>query len=279
MIVLAYDGSINGDWVARYAMRLAANAPERALTLVHVRSGEVDHEALAAKLRHITDACARLDVALEIEIAEPRGDIAATLAARVPAGGEALLVCGARLRGGRRGHLAGTVSQQLLRHPEINVLAVRCVQPGLLGDPHEILWPLRGHPEEVEAGIPFVQLLAPGIRHLQLLRVVTVGQFEFRRLRPGRADELRDIGEAFLDRMQQAIAAGTSLDAASIRTEVRVSDNREQEIVICASRHKSQLILLWAPEASLNGRFLFGDPLEQVMRDAPCDVAVFRGAS
>ncbi len=31
MLHFAYDGSLNGDWVAHYGIRLAAHHPERAL--------------------------------------------------------------------------------------------------------------------------------------------------------------------------------------------------------------------------------------------------------
>ena len=32
-----------------------------------------------------------------------------------------------------------------------------------------------------------------------------------------------------------------------------------------------------APRASLNRLFRFGDPVEELLRDTPCDVALYRG--
>lgn len=117
IIVLAYDGSIHGDWVARYAMRLAAQQPDRTLTLVHVRTHEVEAEALDDKLRHIETECAVLGVRPEVDVAPPQGSVFVTLAACIPAGAGTFVVCGARLRGGRGGYLSGTVSERLLKPP------------------------------------------------------------------------------------------------------------------------------------------------------------------
>ena len=39
MLVCAYDGSLNGDWVVHYAVRFAATTPERRLRLRSVLPG------------------------------------------------------------------------------------------------------------------------------------------------------------------------------------------------------------------------------------------------
>ncbi len=45
MIQLAYDASINGDWVAWYAINLARNAPERTLHVIHIETPETPKES------------------------------------------------------------------------------------------------------------------------------------------------------------------------------------------------------------------------------------------
>lgn len=52
-IYLAYDGSINGDWVARYAIRLTGNTPARQLTLLHIDDKTIPAARLTAKLEDI----------------------------------------------------------------------------------------------------------------------------------------------------------------------------------------------------------------------------------
>ena len=58
---------------------------------------------------------------------------------------------------------------------------------------------------------------------------------------------------------------------------VVVSDDPPKEILIMAARLGSELILMGASERGLPHRFLYGNPIEQVLRRTPCDVAVYRG--
>lgn len=50
-----------------------------------------------------------------------------------------------------------------------------------------------------------------------------------------------------------------------------------REILLYASRLRVQMILLGASERRLVYRLLHGSPLERVLRDAPCDVGIYRG--
>ena len=50
-IFLAYDGSINADWVSRYAIRIAANSPGRKLFLLHILDGVYSPEEIRLKIR------------------------------------------------------------------------------------------------------------------------------------------------------------------------------------------------------------------------------------
>jgi nucleotide-binding universal stress UspA family protein len=55
---------------------------------------------------------------------------------------------------------------------------------------------------------------------------------------------------------------------------VVVSDDVPKEIVILANKMKSQLIFMGASERALGQRLVYGSPIEQVLRSAPCDVAI-----
>ena len=47
-IVLAHDGSINADWVARYALRMAAGLPGRLLQVIHILDGSMARARIEA---------------------------------------------------------------------------------------------------------------------------------------------------------------------------------------------------------------------------------------
>ncbi|MBW1743965.1 MAG: hypothetical protein JRJ47_11170 [Deltaproteobacteria bacterium] len=57
VIYIAYDGSLNGDWVSRYGIRLATHMPEKRLTLVHIADGTVSPVRVAEKIEKIQREC------------------------------------------------------------------------------------------------------------------------------------------------------------------------------------------------------------------------------
>lgn len=279
MIYLAYDGSTNGDWIARYGITLASHDPHRRLTAIHVDTGEVRRARLDEKLAILGIECEVAGVALETLVIAPRGGVYQALVDRLPAGPDAHLICSARATAGRKGYLSGTLSERLLGGRRTNVMVVRVLQPGLLGAPHEFLLPVAGGPVGIHAGIALLKLFDGDVRRVELLRVMTVGGRTFRRLRPEHAAHLRDEGHRYLQGVEAELIERTGLKAGNIDTNVIVSDDWVREVVIAASRHRSHLICMEASLRHLRKGFFYGNPLEVILRDAPCDVAIYRGAS
>ena len=278
MIYLAYDGSINGDWIAWYAVGMAAHDPERRLRILHVATGESAPGDIQAKIEDIERRCQAAGVAAESSVVPSSGDVARDLIVHVDGGANTIMVCGARVRSGGRGYLSGTVSERLLDHPGFEVMAIRVVQPGLLGAPRRFLFPVAGDPVGLQAGMDLLRRFAPMVEHVHLLHVVMVKRLVFRRLRREQASRLRDKGWRNIERIEADLLVRTGLAADKLGVDVVVSDDWAHEMIIAAGRHKSQLILLESPRRKGPGGFFYGDPVEVALRDAPCDVAVYRGA-
>lgn len=278
-IYLAYDGSINGDWISHYAVRMAARHPERTLHLVHVQEGTTGATELQAKLERIAGECEQAAVRYAVARHPVRRTVVETLLAAVPAGGETLLVCGTRVRPGRRGLLAGTVSEQFLHRGHCPTLAMRVVQPGLLGLPRDFLIPLAGHPRGLRTALPFLALLAGDVSRIHLLRVTKVTAARFRRLSAATAERMAQEGRAYLHQAEGLLAGDAAFAQARLDSLVAVSDDVPKEIVIAANRTQSRLILMGASERNLRQRFFYGNPIEQVLRETPCDVAIYRARS
>jgi nucleotide-binding universal stress UspA family protein len=200
-----------------------------------------------------------------------------TLCSMISPGANSFVVCGTRVLGGGRGLLSGTVSERLLRAGESNVLALRVLQPGLLGCPRDVLLPVSGHPRGFRSGLPFLRLLGPDIEQMHILFVRRIARWRYRTLSSASADALRAPGQAFCERVDREIAEQLGLGPAITDANAIVSDDVPKEIVIAANKTKSRLIYLGASERNLSERFLYGNPIEQVLRDAACDVAVYRG--
>lgn len=276
MLVCAYDGSLNGDWVAHYAVRFAATTPERRLRLLHIHDGGPAAD-LSERIARIADECALLDVRLEPELHPAAGSkVAERLLSLVPPGAGSMLVVGTRSRPRNLAFLAGTVSARLLAADHCSVVALRVVQPGILGQPGRVLLPVAGHPRGAYHALPLLRLLAPDLRELHLLLVREMSRIRFRLLLPATARGLLDEGQAFVARVEAEVRAALVPHVYRLDSSVVLSDDAPKEILVFAGKLRSRLVCLGASERSLPQRLAYGNPIEQVLREAPCDVAVYR---
>jgi nucleotide-binding universal stress UspA family protein len=281
LIHLAYDGSINGDWVAWYAQNLARQEADHTLRVIYINSDEVSVEDVYAKVSAMESASAEYGVTLKLDIIPSSGPgneaIFRDLLANVPASPSTLLICGARLSGGAHGYLAGTVSEKLLSDKRFNVMAVRVAQPGLLGAPHRLLVPVAGDHQGFLMSASIMRRFTAQISRVHLLRVMLIKHLLFRRLQHPQAEHLRQKGWESLAGLDQELAELTGVELDLIDSNVVVSDDWAHEVIIAANRHKSHLILMEAAWKNLRRTFQYGNPIEVVLRDAPCDVAIYRG--
>jgi len=275
MLYFAYDGSIHGDWVGRYAMQMAKRLPEPMLHVLHVEDRELSASALRQRLSKIELACKQLTLPLEVTVVPEGRSVAATLLSLVREGREHLLVCGTRVRQRGRGLLADTVSEQLLRVAPCQVLSIRVMQPGLLGTPRNFLVPVSGRPEGIRTGLPPLRLLTTQASKLEVLLVRQVSHRRFRHLSHERATSLVQEGERYVSAIEEALAGELHIPIGKVDRTVVLSDDIPKEIVIHAAKHKSQLIYMGASATSLRRRSVYGSPIEQVLRSAPCDVAIY----
>lgn len=276
-ILFAYDGSTGADWLSHYAVRMAARHPSKKLRLLYVR-GQYGAEAdLTAKVERIQKEGERASVHCELTVLALRGTVARTLLDAIPGGAESFLICGIGVGSGQRRLLAGTVADRLLRSQHCHVLALRVLQPGLLGLPRRLLLPVSGHPRGLHSALPFLKLFQADVSHLHILFVKRVGRWQFRMLLHDSAERLRRPGEAYCEHFEQEISEQLGMAPTAVDGNVVVSDDVAKEILIAANKTKSRLIYMGASERSVAERFLSGDPIEQVLRDATCDVAIYRG--
>lgn len=276
MLVFAYDGSLNGDWVAHYAVRFAVHTPERRLLLVHVHSDAAPPSPrLRERIARIAAECRRVDVAMETRLLTGGEDaVTARLLEAVPPG--ATLVAGARARPRRLTFLAGTVSARLLASARFAVVAIRVAQPGLLGQPGRVLLPLSQPERDARAAVPFLRLLGADLHRLHVLHVSEVSHLHHRFLSSGSSERLSIEGRAVTTRAEAVLQAGLEPLRFELDASVVVSDDTAREIRMHAGKDRSRLVLLGASEHA--SRLAYRSTIERVLREAPCDVAVHGGA-
>lgn len=277
MLVFAYDGSLNGDWVAHYAIRFASHAPARRLRLVHVHAGATAPH-LEERIARIAEECRVLGVGLDVEL-DPgaRDGVVARLLARCPLGADTTLVCGARARPRDRALLAGTVSARLLAVARTRVVALRVVHPGVLGQPGRVLLPVAGHPRGAADAVHLLRLLGPDLRQLVVLFVRERSRLRSHDPEPAALARLLAEGRAFVARVEDEARAGLSPHRFGIDAHALLARDAVREIVAATLRHRARLVVLGASERTLPERLVRGDPIERLLRESPADVAVHRG--
>lgn len=277
MIILAHDGSVYSDWVAHYALHMAANEEDRKLLFLHVLEGKVNADLVQAKLAQLEGDCRMLGVDLRSELLSLGNSVHRSLRQAIPHDPAALLVCGTRIKPNRRDFLTGTIAEKLLRMHLCPVLALRVVQPGLLGNPHNLLLPFAGHAAGFERVWPVFQRLAPALRQVHLFRALAVSPILMTHLTAAREERLRKIGTEHLETVYREMLARIGEPSFPIDRRLAVTSDWPGEVLVLASRLKAQMILLGVSERSLAHRAFHGVGIEQVLRATPCDVGIYRG--
>ena len=72
MIILAHDGSVYSDWVAHYALHMAAKEDDRKLLVLNVLDGKVNASVVEAKLAQLADDCQSSRHRTQLRAAPPR---------------------------------------------------------------------------------------------------------------------------------------------------------------------------------------------------------------
>jgi nucleotide-binding universal stress UspA family protein len=277
MIILAHDGSLYGDWVARYAIRFATTEADRKLLLLHVRDGRVEEALAAARFARLAEACAEATVVFHQELLPLEQSVHRALRQATPHDPEALLICGTRVKPRRQAFLTGSVAELLLRSHQCPVLALRVVQPGLLGLPHDLLLPLAGHPGGFARLEPILRRLGPQLRKLYFLHALQVNPLAQSHLSSSRQEQLQQAGHHYLDRFCTELVEDFGPPAFAIDRQVLITADPTHQILVEASRLKAQMLLLGASEHSLAHRVFHGQALERILLETPCDVGIYRG--
>lgn len=260
MIVFGYDGSLNGDWVAHYAIRFAANAA-LPLRVVHVEPKSPVAE-LEARLARIEAEARQAGVAIEIEVVRDGAEVAGALAVR---GERGTLVLGTRARPRNRSFLTDTVAARVLERARGAVVAVHVVHPGLLGQPHRALVPFVGA-DDSDPG-PVLRLLGAELHAVHVLLVQPISVLGERFASSGRTARSLEAARARLvtleRRVHAALVEPCELDGSAV-----LSADPPRDIRVAALAHRSRLVVL---DAGLGNA-----QLEAVLAAAPADVAIKR---
>lgn len=276
MVFLAYDGSLNGDWVARYAIELAANTAQRSVTLLHVADDSVAADLLEEKIHYLEQLCSTAGVSFTSAILTLHDKVETTLLKLLPQGADDLLICGTRVRRHARGYLAGTVAERLIAASRIPVLALRVVQPGLLGRPRSLLLPFGGHPRGCRDLAPLLQPLLSRLDIVQLLRAMTVSPGQRLHHTPEERLRLRQAGLNYLHHVRTEIELLAGETPPHIDEHLTICSDWVNEVLVLASRLRVELLILGSSNQPRWKQLLRPSGLERMLAATPCDIGIYR---
>ncbi len=277
MIILAHDGSIYSDWVARYALRFAAGEEDRKLLVLHVDDDKISSAVVENRFSQLANECDSFNVEFFPQHLSSGSSVHRTLRQAIPNDPKNLLICGTRFKPRRQRYLSGTISEKLLRMHQCPVVALRVVQPGLLGNPHDLLLPLAGHTHGYIRIDPIIRRLKDHLRSVQLLRAMRVNSYRHPYLTPHMERTLKTRGYSYLKKFKHEMEQ--SLGPLAFRCELRVTISSDwvDDALTHASRFKTQLMLLGLSERNLAYQVFHSDSLEKALHETPCDIGIYRG--
>lgn len=277
MIILAHDGSLYGDWVARYALNFAVAESDCKLLVLHVLDGKTSREVVTAKFAQLEADGQSRGVEIIPQLLPLSGSVYRSLRQSIPHAPDALLICGTRVKSRKRTFLRGSVAELLLRSHQCPVLALRVVQPGLLGAPQELLLPLAGHLAGFARIWPIFRRLEPNLRRVYLFRALNIPLLRQAPLSPVRERILLSVGQAYLAKIAAELDVMLPEKKLRVERRVTIASDWPNAVLVQASHLKVQMILLGVSERSLAHRVLHGVGLERVLHETPCDVGIYRG--
>lgn len=270
---LADDGAVHADWLSHYALRFARRSADRRLHLLHVaESGALAEEVVARR----SNLAKRYGVSVEHVELPAAGDVAAQLVAAVPPGPGHVLVAGMRTRAGQRGVLTGTVTARLLASAQRSVVAIRVVRPGALGLPGHAAVALSESAQLLDRLAPGLDCLLPDLHRLTLIRVMATDARLLSRLTGASHAERLQEALVWLDGVAAGLRRSHGGALPTLDTRAAVAADWAGQLLIEVARARANMLLVGASPRSVPLRFDAGNPLERLVRDAPCDVAIVR---
>jgi nucleotide-binding universal stress UspA family protein len=271
-VLAAVNEFTNSELAARYATALAESCKAK-LLIVFVAREAIDKEtfklAQAALERLFMDASGR---GVEVESITEKGDPFERIYDLVKKNGVDIAFAATRREDSApRRFFVRTLARELILKLPCSVALVRIVHMGKI-QPKNILVPLRGHMTRIEERACFVAKLAQGFgSDVTLFHSAKPITSFFR-------------GEALLRPPQRESPIPKDvdlftecLDRYTIGHEKRIEyGGISRTITIEAAYRRNDLIIMGASERSLLQSILRGNPVEEVLRETPCDLIILR---
>jgi len=270
-ILAAVNEFTNSELAARYAIALAKSSGS-SLSLVFVADGKIGRDMFRqaeSALERLFLEARSLDV--EVESIIEKGDPLKKISDLARKNGVDIVFAATRKEDVERRYFLKTLARELVMKLPCASAIVRVVQMGK-SYPRNILVPLRGHMTDLEGRSCFVANLAMAFHASVTLFHLTSPITDFFH------------GETLLNPAQREKRLPDDIDQFTdcfkkydIRHEKKTGQGSvSRSITIEAAHRRNDLIVMGASERSLLRSITGGNPVEEVLRETPCNLIIFR---
>ena len=270
-ILAAVNEHVNSEIAARYALHLAKQARAR------IYFCSIGEKGIAGKDFCTAEAAVKRLSALAREHGVPSDCILNTGDPFVQLGKVAvaedidLIFAATRHEDVEKRFYTRTIAKRLLLSLSCSVALVRVVHMGRI-HPHEILVPLKAHIDHIPDRAEFTATLARAFdAKVQLLHITE----PMRKFFPG---EIHPTPVEWADKIPPDISRFIShIDSQGVEHEKRLTAGRTgRTIAVEAAARHHDLIIMGASERGHLGLLLRGNPVEEVLRETPCNLIIFK---
>ncbi|HKZ71500.1 MAG TPA: universal stress protein, partial [Nitrospirota bacterium] len=162
-----------------------------------------------------------------------------------------------------------SVSSGLMSRLPCSVIGIKVTHPGRSIRPKKVLVPVIGDGYHDQERADIAEALhGTFTSRISVFHVVELAALTIKRLDPQKKEQLISSAEkrlaSFMDELnRRGIEAGR---------KIVLGRNAREEIISEASHHKYDLIIVGATTRNIVKRVVSGNPVEEILRDTPCDV-------
>ncbi|MBI5406490.1 MAG: universal stress protein [Nitrospirae bacterium] len=284
-ILVAVDGSFHAGIAARYAFAFAGtfNAKLYVTAVITEEMEEHEEKAVAAAVAKVLDEATDIlpdipsnrppDIAsnrpMDIEGVLLKGDVIRAINRFVRDNKIDLVIASTRGPHRDQRFFVRSVTSGLMSKLPCSVIGIKVTHPGRSIRPKKVLVPVIGDGYQDKERADVAEALHGRFASsLSLFHVIELSALSIKRLDPQKKERLIASAEKrlapFMDELNRR-----GIDAGK---KIVLGRNAREEVISEASHHKYDLIIVGATTRNIVKRVVSGNPVEEILRDTPCDV-------
>lgn len=268
-VLVAVDGSFHASIAARYSITLteAFGAKLYVVTVLTKEMDEREEKSAAVAVERIVDEAG--STGIEVEGVLLTGDVVDVLKKFVEDNGIELVVASTRRPHRDKRFFVRSITSALMSGLSCSVIGLKVSHPGRSIKPRKILIPVIGDGYRDKERADIAEAMVRRFDSMIVVfHVVELTGVHLRKL--DRQEKERMIISA--EKKISSFTGELKKRALSVSEKIAIGRSAREEIISEASHQKYDLIIVGATTRNILKRMVSGSPVEEILRDTPCDV-------